>query len=57
MDKVQSILVLAFRAVALAMAATSLALVVLGVTTTAIVTLAIGLFVLTLAGFVHDGRQ
>jgi fatty acid desaturase len=50
MNKDQRILVLAFRAIALALAAVSLALEVLGAITTAIVTLWLALLFQTLAG-------
>lgn len=52
MDKVQPILALAFRAVALALAAVSLVLVALGIITAAIISLAVGLCAVTLAGFI-----
>lgn len=55
MDKMQPILVLAFRAVTLALAAVSLALVVLGTTTTAIVTLALKTSRTPYAGLARHG--
>jgi hypothetical protein len=57
MEKVEPLLTLAFRAVALALAAVTLALATLGFLTTAVVTVAVGLFALVVADFIRDGAK
>lgn len=56
MRRTMEILALAFRAVSLAMSALAIALVVLEMTRTAIIILAVGLFALTLAGFIAPSK-
>lgn len=51
-DKVKSLLAVAFLGVGMAMAALTIAFVVLQLTSTAVIMLAVGLFALAIAGFI-----
>jgi hypothetical protein len=53
----QSVVAMAFRAAAMGLGAVSLALAVLDYESTAIITLAVGLIVLVIAGFIEPGHE